>query len=161
MKNRKGFTLIELMVVVIIIGILASMSVPYYYKTIETTKAGDSVAIGHLLGNAYRMYRADYPGNNNIIGGQITNTCNSTTTGCSSGDLTGCRLVRCKYVATQDWNNSAYNFFAGENACGAGVAACVRRKAGVSAPYSGWGYDFTTDGACVAVGSGVPSCPKF
>jgi prepilin-type N-terminal cleavage/methylation domain-containing protein len=160
MKNRKGFTLIELMVVVIIIGILASMSVPYYYKTVETTRAGDSVAIGHLLGNSFRMFQVDNPGVN--IAGQVTNSCNDTSVGaCSTADTSGCRLIKCKYVAPQDWNNASYNYFVGPGSCGAGIAACVRHAPGAAAPYSGWGYDFTTDGGCRTVGSGTPTCPKF
>lgn len=156
-KNRSGFTLMELLVVVIIIGILASVGVPHYYKTVETTRAEDALSIGHMLGNAYRMFKIDNPGF--TLGGQITTTCNSGNCIPLPGDLTGCRIVRCGYVATQDWSNSSYNYFVGEASCG-GNMACVRRNGG-TAPYSGWGYNFSAAGACTPVGVGTPACPKF
>lgn len=161
-KNRRGFTLIELVVVVLVMGILASVGVPYYYKTIETSKATDSLALGHLLGNANRMYRIDNPA---LLSGQITNTCN-TTGGCATTSG-ACKLVACNYVAAQDWSSSAYNFFAcdgssGGSCCGTSAVACAVRKAGAPAAYSGWGYRFLNDGSCVALaGSAQPSCPKF
>lgn len=155
-KMRKGFTLIELMVVVIIMGILASMSIPYYTKTVETSRATDAVALGNLLASAYRMYMIDNPGAS--ISGAITNSCNGLSCASAGG---ACRIVACKYVAEQDWTNSSYSYNVG---CSGTVAACVRRVGG-SGDFATWGYDFTMTGGCQTVGGSAanptPTCPKF
>ena len=152
-RIRKGFTLIEMMVVVLIMGILASMSMPYYYKTIESSKATDALAIGQLLGSAYRMFKIDNPNLN--LSGTISVSCNSG--GCNAGDGNACNLVRCNYVAAQDWTNASYTFSVGAS-CG-GNAACVDRV-DTSSPYDNWGYNFNMQGGCTAL-NGAPPCPKF
>ena len=47
--NKKGFTLVEVLTVVIIIGILASIGVPQFADSIEKAKGGEARAgLGHV-----------------------------------------------------------------------------------------------------------------
>ncbi len=162
-KNRKGFTLIELVVVTVIMGILASMGIPYYLKTVETSKAGDAVAIGHMLANSYRMYLIDNPDATQALSGSLTNACNSAVCA-ATFPPSPCRLVACNYAARQDWDASAYVF-----SVGGGFMAAARRRSGASpgtntAAYTGWGYNFsdlTSGGSgCTSLGT-TPTCPNF
>jgi prepilin-type N-terminal cleavage/methylation domain-containing protein len=59
--NRKGFTLIELMIVVVIIGILAALAIPRFMKA--TSKAKQSEC-KQLLKQIYTMQHTYRQGNN-------------------------------------------------------------------------------------------------
>lgn len=59
--NRKGFTLIELMIVVVIIGILAALAIPRFMQA--TTKSKQSEA-KQLLKQIYTMQRTYRQANN-------------------------------------------------------------------------------------------------
>lgn len=56
---RKAFTLVELMVVVVIIGILATLAIPQYAKAIERAKVGKAKHALPLIVQANKMYGAE------------------------------------------------------------------------------------------------------
>jgi type II secretion system protein G len=59
MRNRKGFTLIELMIVIAIIGILAAMAVPNFKKAREQAREKACYSNIRVLMGAVEMYNMD------------------------------------------------------------------------------------------------------
>ena len=60
LRRAAGFTLIEVLVCVMIIGILASLAVPQYYKSIERDKASEAVNLMMAMKTAQYQYWAKY-----------------------------------------------------------------------------------------------------
>ncbi len=59
-KNQGGFTLVELMIVVIIVGILAAVAIPMYQGATERAKASEAVAALGTIRGAMRVYFAEH-----------------------------------------------------------------------------------------------------
>ena len=59
MKNRKGFTLIELMIVIAIIGILAAMAIPNFKKARASARQKACYSNIRVLQGAVEMYNMD------------------------------------------------------------------------------------------------------
>ncbi|WP_353109448.1 pilin [Salinisphaera dokdonensis] len=101
--NSAGFTLIELMIVVAIVGILAAIAVPVYMNYIARAKVSEGLALAGPVKNAvgeYYSVNGSLPNvaNNNWLKLLAElNLPNNSDTGAASG----------RYVKRIWWNNNA------------------------------------------------------
>ncbi len=59
-KTRKGFTLVELAVVIVIIGVLAAFGVPRFLKSVERSKAAEAFSYLSAVRSSQERYLAQY-----------------------------------------------------------------------------------------------------
>lgn len=87
MKNRKGFTLIELMVVILIVAILAAVAIPILRGRIESAKWSEGAAIAGTIKTAAKVAYAEDSAT--APTGAINVAATLTILGFQAADLTG------------------------------------------------------------------------
>ena len=74
-NNREGFTLIELMVVIVIVGILAAIAIPNFMRIVEQAKEAEVKANMHTTQIEVEYYcitpGGNYPSSIDLISGEL------------------------------------------------------------------------------------------
>ena len=60
LREPKGFTLVELLIVVIIVGILAAVAIPMYSQSVDRSRATEAVSALGTIKAAMRNYYAEH-----------------------------------------------------------------------------------------------------
>ncbi len=60
--GKKAFTLIELIFVVVIVGILATLAAPRFFHTVEKSRIAEATQILETLRNAQEVYKLEHDG---------------------------------------------------------------------------------------------------
>lgn len=90
MKNERGFTLIEIMLVVVIIAVLASIALPAYSKYQNKSKVAAAIAESSALKTPFDILMnqgVDVTGINDLAGSGVTQNCNFTVAGVGSAGV--------------------------------------------------------------------------
>jgi prepilin-type N-terminal cleavage/methylation domain-containing protein len=107
MRNRKGFTLVELMVVILIVGILAAVAIPLMQGRIDKAKWSEANATAGTIRTAVRAYAAETSiataQGTTIVGQNLGNATTQSALGFSSTDCAG------TYFDADDYTITAVN----------------------------------------------------
>lgn len=90
MNNKAAFTLVELLVIVLIIGILAAIAVPQYQKAVDESRFSSLIAVTEGVAKANEMYYLE--------NGRYTTDFNDLVIDVPAKSISG-------NVATFDWGN--------------------------------------------------------
>jgi prepilin-type N-terminal cleavage/methylation domain-containing protein len=101
MKNRKGFTLIELMVVILIVGILAAVAIPLMRGRIDSAKWSEGKSVAGTIATSLRAYAAEKGGQGVWANPTLGNL------GFTTGDLTGTYFTSANYSWTSTYDEAA------------------------------------------------------
>jgi prepilin-type N-terminal cleavage/methylation domain-containing protein len=124
--RKIGFTLTELLIVVIILGILATLALPMLVKTIEKAKVGEAVSNLNLIRTGQKIYFLEYSTFSQSIASLNIEDPNATA--------------------------NTYFDYSIEGADSSDFTGRAQRKDNAPSPYDGYYYDIKKDGTITSNG---------
>ena len=102
MRNRKAFTLVELMVVILVIGILAAVSIPLMQARIEKAKWSEACSSAGTIRRAIRAYAAETSVSTaqGLAANDLSDAATRTALGFRATDLEGTYFTPADYTVT-------------------------------------------------------------
>lgn len=62
LMTYKGFTMLELLMVIVVVGLLASLAIPQYQGFVEKAKVAEAISIARSIMSAQEVYRIETGG---------------------------------------------------------------------------------------------------
>ncbi len=123
LRNKKGFTLIELIMVIVIIGVLAAVAIPTFGNLIESAKAGATKgSLGAIRSAAAIQYAQNATTTNGAVFPATLDTTMFASGQIPENAITGSRLIVAVTTTPATFVNTNGWAYAGQSA---GVAGRV------------------------------------
>lgn len=106
-QRPRGFTLIELMVVVAIVAIIAAVALPSYFGSIRKSRRADAVALLNQTAQAQERWRANNATYSSDLGSTGLKVTTAATTVTTSGTVSSSQFTSTYYTVRVSTDSNA------------------------------------------------------
>ena len=161
-SNTSGFTLVELIVVVVIIGILSAIAIPSFNNASDKAKQKEAST---LLASYAKAAQAFYTENSEVANSVSDLNQYITVSACTSNDAQACKTSQTTTITSLEWNSPTgmYDIV---------MDSTTTQTSFTATPKSGWNGYPVASVFCTSTGStilnegstkgqapSVPTCP--